>query len=172
MLAVVQAAAVCVLIRERWVSAGLRRTWARLQAHWVDEESSLLVESAMPLRLHPELEWAQIDEVQVGVIVFSPPPEAVGKLGHALRSALRGYENAFRLDDYRLLVALWNVDEAGLANAVERLGEALLATGLDELEVGSAMFPVDGEDTFTLIECAIERSWWMLAGGAPASQAA
>ena len=140
--------------REQAITGRLRKQLDQLAHERVDPNTSLLSQTAIPLRLEPELAWAELENQQMGVAVFQVHGGRAEHAARALRIAMRGEENAYLLGPNRFLAGLWNTTEEGAAIAIDRLGSAISDAGHDVIDVGLAMFPDDGRDLEELIELA------------------
>lgn len=148
------------ICRRQHLQNAQRRTHiAQLEASIIDPVTGLLSESALAVRLIPELSWARELRARMGLIVIRPygSPSARTDASTSMRQIMRGYENAFRYGDRDVLIALWDVDHHGAVVAAGRLVEALSEGGCRSADVGIALYPDDGHEVEELVATARSR---------------
>lgn len=156
LLAVATIVAVFVALRARLRSAAALRELDAMQHEAVDPLTGLLPQTAIGLRLEPELQWAQRLGVPVGVVVLRPRGNDPVRAARALRRAMRGEEHAYLLGDDQVVLGLWNTGEAGVLLAIRRLSAAMRSAGREVIDAGYAMFPRDGTDLELVVGAAVE----------------
>lgn len=135
----------------------LRASVAELRGNVIDPATGVLVGSALPLRLGPELAWADRLGKQVAIAVFdlyTADPEPAMR---TLAAARRAYEPAFRLNPTRVAVAFWDVDRAAAIRAAARIARRVSAQSRSG-DVGLGLFPSDGRDIAQLFKIAGDRA--------------
>lgn len=157
LLAPLALAALLFAVRSQMLSARARAELHALQHERVDPDTKLLPQTAIPLRLEPELAWAEHDGKPVGIAVFLARGNHPSRASRALRSVMRGEENAYLLGGDRFVVGFWDTDEEGVALAVQRLGQTMEGAGREIVEAGVAMFPRDGRELEDLVQIAEQR---------------
>lgn len=120
----------------------------------IDERTGLLPGGAVRSRLDPELEWSRHEHVGVGLVVVRIRGAWLVAAAQELLRNLREHENAFLIGRDRVLVCLWDVDEAGMRQALERIGDSIHGCGAPVVEAGCALHPDDGDDVETLLAIA------------------
>lgn len=156
--------------RQQALAARLRDQVERVAGDTADPATGLLTRAAFPLRLEPELGWARLQGVRVGLIVFVVLGSRPERAARALGGLMRGHENAFVLAPGRFLVELWAVDRDALRLAVARLGDGMHRAGFPVVYAGAACFPDDGDEVGELLRvCDADprpvRDWQREAAG-------
>jgi hypothetical protein len=156
-LAPIVAVLVVFAVRLQREQLEARRELDALRHDRTGSDIGMLGQSALVLRLQPELIWSAIESRPFGVVVFDvkgPHPEHAAR---AMRRIMRGHENGFAISPSRFLVGLWDTDEAGVELAIDRLGGAMHEVGANVIDVGSAMCPLDGVESEELIALAVDQ---------------
>jgi hypothetical protein len=153
-LAAIAIVSLLIAVRLQLTAARLRQDLEALDNEKADPRTGLLPQTAIPLRLAPELRWAQHAGKPLGILVFQIYGGHPSRAARALRRAMRGEENGYVLGPGRFAVGLWDSNEEGAAIAVRRLGSAITRAGHTVVDAGLAIYPDDGDDVEELLEIA------------------
>jgi hypothetical protein len=152
------AVAAVVAFREHGRAVALERQALNAGGYVKRERTGLLTRASIGLRLAPELQWAQLEEKSVALLVLrlyaiDPTPGM-----RALGRVMRGYENAFEIEENEILVALWDSGREAAVLAAARLSDAVASSGtVTVLDVGIALVPDDSRDFDEALQIARER---------------
>lgn len=123
--------------------ARLERDMGRLRGAARDAATSTYGESAIPVTLAPELEYAVSSNIPAVLAVFrvhsADTTPALARIGRTARR----HEAVFRVGERDVAILLWGVDEDRAVRAVARLGMSLLGPECRVADAGIARVPSD-----------------------------
>lgn len=136
-------------IRKRWAEGGMG----------LEERSTGLASiAAIPVLFPAELETARATGMQLAVLTMRRYSEHPEVFGRRLSTATRAHETGWRIDfdEFAVTITVNDRDDAVLAAA--RIGKAACGDEqTNDLRIGIAMAPEDGNDLFELVDKATRR---------------
>jgi GGDEF domain-containing protein len=167
-LVVIQLVALAITVQHRIWERFLKIRVAAMVAHMEDPASGMLTGDAIALRLKPEFEWAHRKNKPLAILRIDAEGDHVDPddIARCLASAIRRYENVFRLDDSEFAVALWDANQTVAATAAARFCSELALFGATRISLGMSIVGPEDNDVSLMVAHA-ELSMRQLKFAAP-----